>query len=98
MSSTDLYASWYMWLGIAGAIVVVAAGLLITVWLAARRILKLALQALDLVKQIQANTNSVWELQTTNRLAGEVLETAQSIREHAGQVAEALHAADAEQV
>ncbi len=98
MSDAELYATWYMWLGVAAGVVVIAAGLLLAIWMYARRILRLAVAALGLVKEIRANTMSIWTLEETNQVAVKILERAQAIHEHGGAVAEALHAADSEEV
>lgn len=94
MDEATLYSNFYIGLGIAVVIILAAAVLLILVWNAARRILKLATAALGLVTQIKENTNSIWGLQTTNKVAVDILEGAQAIESHAGLVAEALHNAE----
>jgi len=91
MDETSLFTEWYIGLGIVTVIIIAAAVLLILVWTAARRILRLATTALGLVVQIKNNTKSVWSLQTTNKVAGDILEGANAIETHAGMVAEALH-------
>lgn len=90
MENTDLYNEWLIGLAIAGAIVIIAAILLILIWLAAKRILKLAQSALDLVIAIKNNTNSIWELEKTNEVAGDIQTETQKIEAHAALVAEAL--------
>ncbi len=85
-----LYNQWYIGLAIAIVIILIAAVLLIMIWLAAKRILKLANAALGLVVQIKENTNSIWELQDTNKVAVNILNEAKNIRDHAGLVAESL--------
>ncbi|CAN5370946.1 hypothetical protein BH23BAC2_BH23BAC2_13980 [soil metagenome] len=85
-----LYNQWYIGLAIAVVIVVIAAILLIMIWMAAKRILKLANAALDLVIQIKENTKSIWELQDTNKVAVSILNEAKNIRDHAGLVAGSL--------
>ena len=91
MDNSELYNQWYFWLAIAAALVVVAALLLIAVWMAARRILKLAGAALGIVMQIKENTNSIWGLEQTNKIATDILNDAETIEQHAGMVAVALH-------
>ena len=91
MDDATLYSNFYLGLAIAIVVILAAAVLLILVWLAARRILRLATAALGLVIQIKENTNSIWGLQTTNEVASNILEGAEAINEHAGLVAEALH-------
>ena len=93
INDAELFANWYLWLVIAAVIIIAAAVLLIAVWFAAKRILTLAVAALGLVKQIRSNTQCVWKLADTNQTAGDILNTAQSIHGHGGQVAGALHAA-----
>jgi len=91
MDVDTLYSSWFLGLGIAVVIILAAAVLLILVWMAARRILRLATAALGLVVQIKENTNSIWGLEQTNEVAVDILEGAKAIETHAGMVAEALH-------
>ncbi len=91
MDEASLYSNFYIGLAIAVVIIIAAAALLILVWFAARRILRLASAALGLVTQIKENTNSIWGLQTTNKVALDILDGAEAIESHAGLVAEALH-------
>lgn len=91
MEAADLYTAYFTGLTIAAVIILAAAVLLLMVRSAARRILKLATAALGLVVEIKTNTNSIWELQQTNEVAGDILEGAKNIESHAGLVAEALH-------
>jgi len=93
MDEATLYSNFYVGLGIAVVIILAAAVLLILVIMAARRILKLATAALGLVVQIKENTNSVWGLQTTNKVATDILDGAEAIDAHAGLVVEALQQA-----
>ena len=85
-----LYNQWYIGLAIAALVIVIAAILLIMIWLAAKRILKLANTALGMVIQIKENTNSIWELQDTNKVAVSILNEAKNIRDHASLVAGSL--------
>lgn len=93
MDEATLYSNFYIGLGIAVVLIIAAALLLILVILAARRILRLATAALGLVVQIKENTNSVWGLQTTNKVATDILEGAKAIDSHAGLVVGALEKA-----
>lgn len=94
MTDAALFANWYIGLGLAALVVVIAAILLILVWRAAYRILTLAVAALDLVKQIKGNTAIIWALEDTNKTALKILADAEAIRDHGAAVAQALHAAD----
>src|SRR5262249_7420874 len=69
MTDADLYRLWYVWLTIGGAIVVVAAVLLVTIWLTARGIEREALRALRAVERIRESTHPIWHLDDTNRVA-----------------------------
>lgn len=91
MNDVAYYNEFYVALAIAGAIVLVAATLLILIWIAARRILKLATAALGIVINIKKNTLSIWELQNTNHKALDILSEADTIESNAGAVAKALH-------
>jgi hypothetical protein len=94
MTDATFFFNWYVSLGIAAVVVVIAAVLLILVWQATHRILTLALAALDLVKQIRQNTMIIWALEDTNRTALNVLADAESIKNHGAAVAQALHEAE----
>ncbi len=94
MSDPQLFSTFYLGLGIAVVVILVAAVLLILTQRAAQRILDLAIAALGLVNQIKANTMIVWALQDTNKAAVEILESAESIRDHGALVATALHEID----
>ncbi len=90
MNDAAYYNEFYIGLAIVGAIVVIAAVLLILIWIAARRILKLANAALGIVVNIKENTLSIWELQNTNHKAIDILNDADAILSNAGAVAQAL--------
>ena len=89
----DVHA-WGLWMIVAAVIVVVAAALLITIWLAARAIHAHALRALRAAEAIRVNTRCIWELQTTNEVAGQLLATVQAIESKGGALARALQRHD----
>ena len=91
MNDAAYYNEFYIGLAIAGAIVLIAATLLILILIAARRILKLAGAALGIVVNIKQNTLSIWELQNTNHTAIDILNEADTILGSAGAVAKAFH-------
>ncbi len=91
MNDAEYYNHFYIGLAIAGAIVVIAAVLLILILVAAKKILKLAGAALEIVVNIKQNTMSIWELQNTNHKAVDILKDADTILSNAGAVATALH-------
>lgn len=90
MSDTDLWSAWTMWMLVAAGIIAIAAGLLITIWVAARGILAHARRALAAAERIRESTMPIWALQTTNEVAAELLETVQAIEAKGGKLAEAL--------
>jgi hypothetical protein len=90
MENETLFNEWLIGLGLVSLIVVIAAVLLILVFLAAKRILKLAGAALEIVTQIKNNTLPIWELETTNKVAVDIQNEAEAIEAHATLVAEAL--------
>lgn len=90
MSDAELWSAWRLWLGVAALIVVIAAALLITIWLTARQILRHAVRALRAVEAIRENTQPIWALQTSNEVAAGLLETVQSIERKGGALAAAL--------
>ena len=90
MENETLFNEWLIGLGLVSVIVVIAAVLLILVFLAAKRILRLAGAALEIVTQIKNNTLPIWELETTNKVAVDIQNEAEAIQAHATLVAEAL--------
>lgn len=91
MSDAELYAIWGWSLGAAAIVVLLAAILLIAILLVARSILTHAGQALEAAEEIAESTQVIWELKETNRVAGEILETAESIEERGARISGALH-------
>ena len=75
---------------VAAVVVVLAAILLVAILMVARRILAHGGQALEAAEAIAEDTKIIWGLDETNRLAGEVLEAAESIEERGGRVAATL--------
>lgn len=90
MDDAGLISSWTTGLAVAAFLVAAAAALLIGIWLAARRILRLAAATLQVVEDIKANTRSIWALKRTSDVAEELAQTAESIRNHGGDIAETL--------
>lgn len=90
MTDDALWASWRFWMIIATLIILIAATLLITIWLTARSILAHAVRALHAAEKIRQQTLPIWELQTTNEVAQGILETVQSIEAKGGALAAAL--------
>jgi len=91
VTSADLWAAWRLWMLVASAIVLVAAGLLITIWLTARSIVTHATRALKAAERIRDNTRVIWELQTTNEVAAQLRDTVCDIEAQATKLVEALH-------
>ena len=60
---------WIIGFSIAAFVVVAAALLLIIIILQARRIAALAKTALSVVAEIEENTNSIWAINQTNKVA-----------------------------
>jgi len=87
MNDEALFSEWYFWLVVAAILIVAAAALLIIVLVLARRILRLAVAALGIVTKVKENTAPIWELQTTNEVALQILNGAKDIKDHTGLVA-----------
>ena len=90
MSDADLWAAWRIWMGVATLVILVAASLLITIWLTARKILSDAVRALNAVETIRQNTQPIWDLQHTNTVTGDILGTVQAIEQKGGALAGVL--------
>jgi hypothetical protein len=90
MSDTDLWAAWQFWLGVAVVVVALAAALLIAIIATARGIVAEAVRARNAAEAIRVNTLPIWELQTSNEVAADLLSAVQSIESHGGALAAAL--------
>lgn len=90
MSDADLWAAWGTWMVVATVVVLLAAGLLITILVTARRILAEAVRALNAVEAIRRNTQPIWELQATNQVAEQILHTVEAIEQKGGALVAAL--------
>jgi hypothetical protein len=90
MSDQELWAAWRLWIIVASGVVLLAAGLLITILLTARRILSEAVRALQAVEAIRGNTQPIWQLQETNDVAERILATVESIEHKGGALVAAL--------
>jgi hypothetical protein len=97
MTDQQFLNLWYLYLAIGGVVVLIAAALLIAVFLAARSIEGNAGVALAKVKRVRENTQVLWALQDTNKVAAQLHAGAESILSHAGQIAQALYDADVRQ-
>lgn len=80
MTDSTLYSDWYVALIIAGAIIIIAATLLVLVWLSARRILKVAYEIRHTVIDVKENTRSIWTLQKTNSVTKAIHDHSEEIK------------------
>jgi len=78
-----------------GTIVVIAASLLVTIWLTARGIESQARRALVAVEHIRASTQPIWALDSTNQVADDLLAAARDLEAHGGMIVSALGGPDA---
>ncbi len=92
MTDADLWAAWRLWMGVATLVVLIAAGLLITIWLTARKILTDAVRALNAAQAIRAQTQPLWGLQQTNEVAEDILGAVTAIEKKSTLLADALAA------
>lgn len=90
MSDAELWSAWGFWMVVATVVVLLAAGLLIAILVTARRILAEAVRALNAVETIRQQTQPIWELQTTNQVAEQILATVESIEAKGGALVRAL--------
>jgi len=84
---TDL---WIMGWVLGAAVVVIAASLLIIIWLVALKIGRLAKVALGVAGEIKSATNSLWTLGAANQLTEGSLDALRSIEARANAIARAL--------
>ena len=90
MTDADLWAAWWLWMGVAAVVVLIAAGLLIAIWLTARQILADAVRALNAAEKIRAQTQPIWALQDTNVVAEDILASVKAIEDKSVRLAGAL--------
>jgi hypothetical protein len=83
---TDVATLWWITLAIAAVVIVVVAVLLIGILLAANRIDRHASEVWLAGKDIATNTIQIWQLQKTNAVAEQILQTAQGIAAGAGSI------------
>lgn len=95
MTDADLYRLWVLWLVVGGALVVVAAALLIAIAVVARGIEREAGRARRAVERIRESTRPIWALDDTNRVADDLLAATRDIGTHAGEIARALGGSEA---
>jgi hypothetical protein len=95
MTSAELWAAWRLWMLVGGVVVLVAAALLVTIWLTARSIAAHATRALGAAEAIRDNTRAIWQLQTTNEVAEQLRDTVRDIEAKTTKLVDALesHAA-----
>ena len=91
MTDAQLWSAWQLWMAVATVIILIAASLLIIIWLTARKILKDAGRALAAVETIRAQTQPIWALEDTNYVAEDILATVQAIEKKGTLLAGALH-------
>lgn len=91
MTDAALWEHWWTWLVVALVVVLVAAGLLVSVWLTARAIRREARRALVAVEAIRTHTQAIWMLQTTNDLAAHVADTVGGLQRKSAMLAGALN-------
>ena len=90
MTSAELWAAWRLWMLVAAVIILVAAALLVTIWMTARSIAAHAARALRAAEAIRDNTRVIWQLQTTNEVAEQIRDTVCEIESKATKLIEAL--------
>ena len=94
MTDAQLWSAWQLWMGVATIVILIAASLLIIIWLTARKILKDAVRALHAIEAIRAQTQPIWALEQTNHVAEDILQTVQAIEKKGTLLAGALHGAE----
>ncbi len=82
----DPMTLWKISWAVGALVVVIVAALLLIIIVAARSIDRSAKEIWTVGKQIAANTVSIWMLQKTNAVAGEILATAKAIAVGAGAI------------
>src|SRR5215216_6488193 len=92
MTEKKFLRNWYLGMGIGSLVVAVVAALLLAIIATARSILKNAVHALGVAKEIDDNTEAIWGIDTTNTVVAQILVEARAIERHADQIADVLEA------
>lgn len=87
----EIFLSWGFWFAVGGALVAVAATLLVTILLAARGIEREATRALEACREVEANTRDVWELDGARDTLEEIRGHVDSLEAVTGELAGVLH-------
>ncbi len=82
----DNITLWQISWAIGAVVVLIVAALLLIIIAAAKSIDRRANEIWEVGKKIAANTVSIWMLQKTNAVAGEILSTAKGIAAGAGSI------------
>lgn len=91
----SVFLEWGFWYIVGGALVLVAAALLVTILLVARGIEKEAGRALRACRDIEENTNAILELEDARERLEQIRDGAIDIEEKAGLLARTLHGGEA---
>lgn len=94
IADTALQTYWLTGLVLVALAVVIVVALLVAIIVGARRILAAAVRALAAVGAIRKNTDPLWDLTTTNRVATDLLGGTASIKRHTEAIAGALEATE----
>ncbi len=86
LQNMDTMTIWTYSLVVGAVVILIVATLLIMLIAAARRVDKHAADIWQAGKNIAGNTVSIWMLNTTNKVAGEILETAGAINSRAASI------------
>ncbi len=98
MSANEIYQWWFLWLMIGAVIVIAAATLLITIIVLAHRISVLAKIAIDVLLEVETNTKSIWDLNTSKKVAEDLIHGVVAIEENAGAILSTLSKTKDDQV
>lgn len=98
MTDSDLLTRWSIGIAAAVVVVLVVAVLLLMIINQARGILAAAARCLAAVRAIRPNVEPIWQLETTNRVAEQLVAATQSIEGKAELLADTLSKEEASRV
>lgn len=87
----EIFLSWGFWFTVGGALVAVAATLLVTILLVARGIEEEASRALEACRKVEARTGAVWDLDGARNTLEDVRGHVDSLEWVTGRLAGAFH-------
>lgn len=90
MTQKEFLRYWYRAAAVTAAVTLMVVTLLVAIMATAQGIRRKAASIVRVLGEVVDNTGAIWKLADTDVMADRLLKGAQSIRSHAGEIADAL--------